>query len=477
MEEFIVPINHDSTLSIPEKKVFDAILSLDNYSTKHEFVQNYKRLQRKNKKKANYLEFFLNNCKIVSRELAQLLAINFPRSYNLKNIIAYYNKYKDNEIFNEIEVYDNMIDILSTSYFKKDKNDHSALFSVQQQSENDTLEVILNTPNDSNIPKHISAFNKDKYKILEEASTLIKGINKISFCIFKASIELYIKNHKEYEELVRKYEPLLLFYYMSSGYNPTFNHSMRVCMYQPKSNKAIGIELFGEDIYDKLMKNTSYQDLAKIPYDLFYKSGDTWNLSVAKAARNSGDKDRWSKAKSAKDKLELYNYCCRLLNQSNMRSSKRVHNDIALLLYNSSIRKCCYDYKLYKYKAEHNIYSSLETEAIESSDSRRRAVWDSLIYMPFNYSFSISMLGTVNNKVRMSNSLFRWYQKNNQLTDLKDFENFAKDYHNFINPDYQKTMAPPNWTDMYDVCIDMINAMSRQKIFDYLMKEYIVKPK
>jgi|GEM_PF-7039682 len=477
MEELIVPINQESTLSIPEKKVFDAILSLDDCSNKHEFVQNYKRLQRKNKKKANYLEFFLNNCETASRELTQLLAIDFPRSYNLKNIIAYYNKYKDNEVFNEIEVYDNMIDILSTSYFKKGKNDHSSIFSVQQQSKNDTPEIILNTPKDSNIPKHISAFNKDKYKISDEASTLIKGINKISFCMFKASIALYIKNHKEYEELVRKYEPLLLFYYLSSGYNPTFNHSMCVCMYQPKPHEAIGIELFGKDIYDKLMENTSCQRLAIISYDLFYKSGDTWNLSVAKAARDSGSKDTWRKVKSAKDKLELYNYCCRLLNKSNMRSPKRIHNDIALLLYNSSIRKYCYDYEIYKHKAKHNIYSSLEMEAIENSDNHRRAAWDSLIYMPFEYSFPISVLETVDNEIRMSNRVFCWYQKKSKLTDLKKFEDFAKDYHNFINPDSKKTIAPPNWTEMYDVCIDIINALSRQKIFTHLMKEYVIKTK
>lgn len=106
MEEFIVPINHDSTLSIPEKKVFDAILSLDNYSTKHEFVQHYKHLQRNNKKKGNYLEFFLSNCEIVSKELVKLLDTIFSQSNNLTDIVTYYNKYEKNEIFNEMEVYD-----------------------------------------------------------------------------------------------------------------------------------------------------------------------------------------------------------------------------------------------------------------------------------------------------------------------------------------------------------------------------------
>lgn len=371
-----------------------------------------------------------------------------------------------------------MIAILSKSQFKNSKNDHAAIFSVQQQSENDTPEVIINTPNDTNNRKHISAFNKDKHKRSEEASILIKGINKVSFCIFKTNIELYIKNHKGYEELIRKYELLLLFHYMSAGYNAAFKHSLYMCMYQPEQDEAFGVRIFGQDIYDKLMKNPSCKFMAETEYDSFYQSGNAWEFSVGKVNRNSGDKDTWRKVKSAKDKLELYNYCCKLLGKSNMRSSERVHNDIALLLYNSSIRKYCYDYKLYKYKAEHNIYSSLEIEAIESSDNRRRTVWDSLIYMPFAYcSLSISKTKTLNGKLRMLNRLFCWYQEKNQLTDLKDFDNFAKDYHNFINPDYEKTMAPPNWTDMYDVCIDMINAISRQVIFPYLMEDYIIKPK
>ena len=478
-----------------DRRRYISILLSDKYSDRHKFIDKYNNSQSTNHnyEDANYLDFFFESYKTASQELDQLLEIKFPTTNNCGEIIKLYREHSNANVFNQMPLYDNIVAALLKRKYKKSSDDFNALFTSKKGYK--YFKIVINNSGDTTMPESFSVFKDNSYILSKDVSAFIKGINKICFCVFKISINKFTnnpENHK-YLKLVKKYEPLLFFHYMTARYNDSFNHALSICMYDPSNNqnkkkttqKAIGMEVFGEYLYNELKNNPICADKAKMPSVAFHQLSKPWKFSDAKVSHSSDNNDIWSKARSTRDKINLYDYCCKLFGITNLISPERVHNDMALILYNSSIRYYCYSYEFYKYKVEHNIISSPEIKVLMRK-KLYNSIWTSTCYMPFEYfpyqsTFDDDddigeQLNKTSERIRELIASIYLYKQLNSYKELKQFWSFARNASKFIEEKSQKPYIASTWENSYNICIDIINAMSREKIFNHLLNEHVTKP-
>lgn len=479
----------EKTNCISDSNLYNIILYRNLFRSKERFVKAFVKQSNSEDQQYeyDYMNFLLDKYKSVSNDLNVLSGIEFVLSSSYYDTIKSYEKYLGNKAFENPLINEYMLNTLLRRKAKSSKNDKNALFYINPSDKFPQIDI--NSPENDCEPHTISVYKNSSYTLTKDTEKFIKAINKICFCIFKNTINNFIATHKDDKELIKLiniYEPVLLFHYLSAKYNNAFEYALLMCMYHPKkTGEAIGIKIFGQSLYNRLWDIPSCQFTSdRNNYDL-QKQGRRWTFDFGTVSRNSSDSDMYTKIKSAKSKLDLYHYCCKLLNKYDPLSNERINSDIALFLYNSSIRNYCYNYKFQCHKRKKRIVSSLEYDVHNKKQRWELTIWYSIHYFKtFNYHPPIGVIAdenSINDIIQEQNELLDGvlqFRKNiKKYYKLTDFKPFVDNYYEFIVEHSNDSFHIMSLFDKYDICIEALNGIAREAIFTYLMDEYIIKQK